>query len=193
MVCFLGLSVGSFWRSGHNSAQVVKKSKVAIEAPFMCSIILSINYKFNKGVFSSYAIWLLKMRLPQTEFDITCNRVKLLFLLAMFMWIILLTAQCRTVFAYKTTVPWRIWWDTNLLSICFRIVTLKVKRKPSEWIIYWLRRHSRIAVIVFLLQNRLFWWFVYSCSTYRFKSCAHSLQPKWLSTGFLFIEHDFAF
>lgn len=42
----------------------------------MCSISLSMNYKFNKGVFSSYAIWLSKIRLPQTEFDITCNRDK---------------------------------------------------------------------------------------------------------------------
>lgn len=120
---------------------------------------------------------------------------KLLFLLAMYMSFqeFLFTAQSRTVSTYKTTVRGRILRGRNLFSICFRIVNLKAKRKPSEWITYWLRRHLRIAVIVFLLQLCLFWWFVYRCSTYRFKSCAHSLQSKWLGSGFLFIEHDFVF
>lgn len=68
--------MGSVWHSGHSSARVIKIAEGATEASFMCSISLSMKYKFNKGVFSLYAIWLSKMRLPKTEFDITCNRNK---------------------------------------------------------------------------------------------------------------------
>lgn len=35
-----------------------------------------LRFKFIEGVFSSYVIWLSKMRSPKAKFNITCNRKK---------------------------------------------------------------------------------------------------------------------
>lgn len=97
-----------------------------------------LRFKFIEGVFSSYVIWLSKMRSPKAKFNITCNRKKkkkTLSLLVMLMkfqeFCSLLNASLVSV--YRNTISWRLWLGRNMVILfVFRTMVKNEKKLISE-------------------------------------------------------------